>query len=76
MDQAQHFGALNPASAGSSSGQAGEDFREGLDGTERASACLLILWSVVVDTPAVFALAQESAKRTKLWYESSEKARR
>ena len=36
MDQAQHFGALNAAAGGASGGQSGEDFREGLDGTERA----------------------------------------
>lgn len=35
MDQAQHFGALGASAGGAGHGQAGEDFREGLDGTER-----------------------------------------
>jgi len=56
MDQAQHFGGSSEAG---SSGQGGEDFREGLDATERE----------------LFALAQHSAKRTKVWYESSDKGR-
>ncbi|EJD01215.1 GINS complex, Psf3 component [Fomitiporia mediterranea MF3/22] len=61
MDQAHHFGALGAAnSGGAGQGQAGEDFREGLDGTERE----------------LFALAQESAKLTKQWFESSDKAKR
>lgn len=35
MDQAQHFGALGAGAGGVGQGQAGEDFREGLDATER-----------------------------------------
>lgn len=37
MDQAHHFGALGASAGGApgGSGHAGEDFREGLDGTER-----------------------------------------
>lgn len=35
MDQAYHFGALGANAGGAGQGQAGEDFREGLDGTER-----------------------------------------
>lgn len=35
MDQAQHFGALGASAGGAGQGQAGEDFREGLDATER-----------------------------------------
>ncbi|TDL29469.1 GINS complex, Psf3 component, partial [Rickenella mellea] len=62
MDQAHHFGSLGSSAAGvvGGSGNAGEDFREGLDATERE----------------LFALAQESAKQTKQWYESSDKMRR
>ncbi|KAL5530198.1 PSF3 [Sanghuangporus sanghuang] len=60
MDQAQHFGALGANAGGAVQGQAGEEFREGLDGLERE----------------LFALAQESAKLTKQWYESSDKAKR
>ncbi|THH03588.1 hypothetical protein EW145_g6162 [Phellinidium pouzarii] len=60
MDQAQHFGALGASSGGAGHGQVGEGFREGLDGTERE----------------LFALAQESSKLVKQWYESSEKANR
>ncbi|KAI0068899.1 GINS complex Psf3 component [Artomyces pyxidatus] len=60
IDQAQHFAALGPAGGGGQSGDQALMFREGLDGTERE----------------LFALAQESAKRTKQWYESSEKGRR
>ncbi|KAL5476509.1 PSF3_1 [Sanghuangporus weigelae] len=58
MDQAQHFGALGANAGGAVQGQAGQEFREGLDGLERE----------------LFALAQESAKLTKQWYESSDKA--
>ncbi len=35
MDQAQHFGALGNHAGGAGDGLKGEDFREGLDGTER-----------------------------------------
>ncbi|KIK07599.1 hypothetical protein K443DRAFT_673181 [Laccaria amethystina LaAM-08-1] len=45
---------------GASSGDSAQSFREGLDTTERE----------------LFALAQESAKRTKRWYDDSDKARR
>lgn len=45
---------------GAGSGDAAQSFREGLDTTERE----------------LFALAQESAKRTKRWYDDSDKARR
>ena len=53
-------------------------FREGLDGTERERE-LRDGPPVVSETdsgPAVFVLAQESARRTKRWYETSERARR
>ena len=78
MDQAQHFGALGAAAGGSSSssGQTGEDFREGLDETERERMFLSSLSEFETDINAVFVLAQESAKRTKQWYESSDKTRR
>ncbi|KAI0643721.1 GINS complex Psf3 component [Trametes meyenii] len=60
VDQAQHFASLH-TSAGASGGDAGTAaFREGLDGTERE----------------LFQLAQESAKKTKAWYETSEKGKR
>ncbi|KAI9001129.1 GINS complex Psf3 component [Trametes punicea] len=60
IDQAQHFASLH-AAAGPSSGDAGTAaFREGMDGTERE----------------LFQLAQESTKRTKAWYETSERRRR
>ncbi|KAJ8468232.1 hypothetical protein ONZ51_g9771 [Trametes cubensis] len=60
IDQAQHFASLH-AAAGPSSGDAGAAaFREGMDGTERE----------------LFQLAQDSAKKTKAWYETSERGRR
>ncbi|KAL4076005.1 hypothetical protein V8B97DRAFT_1924847 [Scleroderma yunnanense] len=62
IDQAQHFAALGP-SGGAGGGPAedtAQSFREGLDGTERE----------------LFALAQDSAKRMKRWYESNDRARR
>ncbi|KZS97639.1 GINS complex, Psf3 component [Sistotremastrum niveocremeum HHB9708] len=52
MDQAQHFGGSS-----TTSGQGGEDFREGFDATERE----------------LFALAQDSTRATKVWHESSDK---
>ncbi|EIM88506.1 uncharacterized protein STEHIDRAFT_167783 [Stereum hirsutum FP-91666 SS1] len=58
IDQAQHFGALGPAGGSGQSGDSAQSFREGLDATERE----------------MFALAQESAKRTKRWYETSDRA--
>jgi len=60
IDQAQHFAALGPAGGGGTSSDVTQTFREGLDGTERE----------------LFLLAQESARRTKRWYEDSDKARR
>ncbi|RDB23139.1 DNA replication complex GINS protein PSF3 [Hypsizygus marmoreus] len=60
IDQAQHFAALGPVGAGGSNGDTAQAFREGLDTTERE----------------LFALAQESAKRTKKWYEESDRPRR
>jgi len=59
VDQAQHFAALGQAGAGGSSGNSSQMFREGLDATERE----------------LFALAQESAKRTKNWYEDNHRTR-
>ncbi|KAI9063404.1 GINS complex Psf3 component [Trametes sanguinea] len=60
IDQAQHFASLH-ATSGPSSGDAGAAaFREGMDGTERE----------------LFQLAQDSARRTKAWYETSERGRR
>ncbi|KAF5387772.1 hypothetical protein D9615_000213 [Tricholomella constricta] len=60
IDQAQHFAALGPVGAGGASGDVAQLFREGLDSTERE----------------LFSLAQESAKRTKKWYEESDRSRR
>ncbi|KIJ70263.1 hypothetical protein HYDPIDRAFT_104950 [Hydnomerulius pinastri MD-312] len=60
IDQAQHFAALGPAGGGGPAGDAAQSFREGLDGTERQ----------------LFALAQDSAKRTKRWHEGNDRARR
>ncbi|KZP24579.1 GINS complex Psf3 component [Athelia psychrophila] len=60
VDQAQHFATLGSLGAGGSSGDTAQSFREGLDATERE----------------LFSLAQESAKRTKRWYEESDRGRR
>ncbi|KZW04047.1 hypothetical protein EXIGLDRAFT_758350 [Exidia glandulosa HHB12029] len=59
MDQAQHFAGAGTGIgvAHSGTGDAGQEFREGLDQTERE----------------LFALAQESARRTKAWFESSDR---
>ncbi|KAF8897348.1 hypothetical protein BD779DRAFT_1490327 [Infundibulicybe gibba] len=59
IDQAQHFAALGPIGGGGSTGDTAQSFREGLDGTERE----------------LFALAQESARQTKRWYEESDRSR-
>ena len=76
IDQAQHFAALGPVGSSTQSGDMAQSFREGLDATEREcekSICLkLMLYSYL----AVFSLAQESAKRTKQWYESTDRSRR
>jgi GINS complex subunit 3 len=83
IDQAQHFAALGPSGGGGPTGDSAQAFREGLDGTERErelSAYPGIFvheadkWFMTVFE--VFALAQESAKRTKRWYEDSDKGRR
>ncbi|KAF9821021.1 hypothetical protein IEO21_00998 [Rhodonia placenta] len=68
IDQAQHFASVHAAAASGSGGggnglgsdEATMAFREGLDGTERE----------------LFVLAQESARRQKRWYDSSERSRR
>ncbi|EJD53765.1 GINS complex, Psf3 component [Auricularia subglabra TFB-10046 SS5] len=60
MDQAQHFAGAGVGIGVSSTGtgDAGQEFREGLDQTERE----------------LFALAQESARRTKAWFDSSDRS--
>lgn len=60
IDQAQHFAALGPAGGGGQSGDSALAFREGLEVTERE----------------LFSLAQESARKTKQWYESTDRLRR
>ncbi|KAH9173422.1 GINS complex, Psf3 component [Lactarius sanguifluus] len=60
IDQAQHFAALGPAGGGGQSGDSALAFREGLEVIERE----------------LFSLAQESAKKTKQWYESTDRLRR
>jgi len=60
IDQAQHFAALGPAGGGGQSGDAALTFREGLEVTERE----------------LFTLAQESTKKAKQWYESTDRSRR
>ncbi|KDQ64683.1 hypothetical protein JAAARDRAFT_28318 [Jaapia argillacea MUCL 33604] len=60
IDQAQHFAALGSGGGVRSTADVTQMFREGLDSTERE----------------LFILAQESAKRTKKWYETSERGRR
>ncbi|EPT03088.1 GINS complex Psf3 component [Fomitopsis schrenkii] len=68
IDQAHHFASIHAAAASSSGNSGGSitsdeatiAFREGLDGTERE----------------MFVLAQEGARRTKRWYETSERVRR
>jgi len=59
MDQAQHFGGAGASvgRGGGTSGDIGQDFREGLDQTERE----------------LFSVGQESARKTKAWYESSDR---
>jgi GINS complex subunit 3 len=77
IDQAQHFAALGPVGAGGPSGDSAQAFREGLDATERERECCSIPphFDGLKDV-AVFTLAQESAKRTKKWYDESDKPRR
>ncbi|TFK76105.1 hypothetical protein BDN72DRAFT_786470 [Pluteus cervinus] len=60
IDQAQHFGVIGTSGVGGSAGDTSQIFREGLDTTERE----------------LFALAQESARKVKKWYETSDKSRR
>ncbi|KAF9550326.1 hypothetical protein CPC08DRAFT_699326 [Agrocybe pediades] len=59
IDQAQHFAALGQAGSGGASANAAQAFREGLDTTERE----------------IFLLAQGTAKRTKRWYQDTERKR-
>ncbi|KAI0092587.1 GINS complex Psf3 component [Irpex rosettiformis] len=60
IDQAQHFASINAAGGGAGASDGTLTFREGLDGTERE----------------LFALAQESARRTRKWYTTSERGRK
>ena len=77
MDQAQHFGALGAAAGGAAEGQSGKEFREGLDATERERRCPPSHARAEPDgSRLVFGIAQESAKQSKLWYESTDKPRR
>ena len=69
IDQAQHFAALGQASGGGGgSSNSAQSFREGLDTTERERESSSFL-NILLSSSAVFALAQESAKRTKQWAE-------
>lgn len=77
IDQAQHFAALGAGgSGGGAGGDATASFREGLDGTERECKLLKVVHAMVMTVFLVFALAQDSAKQTKKWYESSDRGRR
>ncbi|GJE84725.1 GINS complex, Psf3 component [Phanerochaete sordida] len=60
IDQAQHFASINSSGGGAGASDGTLAFREGLDGTERE----------------LFALAQDSARKTKRWYEATERGRR
>jgi len=60
VDQAQHFAALGQSGGGGSTGNSAQSFRQGLDMTERE----------------LFSFAQESARKTKQWYEENNGARR
>ncbi|KAI0723463.1 GINS complex, Psf3 component [Earliella scabrosa] len=62
IDQAQHFASLHGTAGGASRGGDATiaAFREGMDGTERE----------------LFQLAQDSARKTKGWYETSDRGRR
>ncbi|EKM59618.1 uncharacterized protein PHACADRAFT_250229 [Phanerochaete carnosa HHB-10118-sp] len=60
IDQAQHFASINVSGGGAGASDGTLAFREGLDGTERE----------------LFASAQDSARKTKRWYEMTERGRR
>ncbi|VDC06136.1 unnamed protein product [Peniophora sp. CBMAI 1063] len=60
IDQAQHFAALGPVGGAGQSNDVAAAFREGLDATERD----------------MFTLAQDSARSTKQWYESTDRGRK
>ncbi|KAI6034322.1 hypothetical protein BKA83DRAFT_4188261 [Pisolithus microcarpus] len=68
IDQAQHFATLGTLGVAGSAVDAAQSFREGLDGTGKRTFAALT-------RHPVFALAQESSKRTKRWYENHDKAR-
>ena len=77
IDQAQHFAALGPAGGGGQSGDVALMFREGLGVTERVREFFLLSsFRFPPDFRAalqkVFLLAQESAKKTKQWYEPTD----
>jgi len=82
MDQAQHFGgaaaSIGGGGGGGAAGESGDgggEFREGLEGTERESRsfCFFTLCISEINLPLVFALAQESSRNTKLWYETNDR---
>jgi GINS complex subunit 3 len=82
IDQAQHFAALGPAGGGGQSGDTALTFREGLEVTERERESIDLLFPSEAGTlkpvccGKVFMLAQESAKKAKQWYESTDRLRR
>lgn len=77
MDQAQNFGGAAGSMGGAiGSGDVGDDFREGLEGVERerkASPHPFNYKDTSQRRNKVFTLAQDSARATKSWYESSDK---
>ena len=82
IDQAQHFASIQSAGSSRGGDAAIAAFREGMDGTERerslpgSLAREEILLTAVFCAPAVFQLAQDSARRTKAWYDTNERSRR
>ena len=76
VDQAQHFASINAAGGSGGGSETSLTFREGMDGSERECTCRTRSLGRFADLAPVFVLAQESAKRTKLWYESTDLGRR
>ena len=77
VDQAQHFAALGPVGGAGQSNDVATAFREGLDATERDSKHLVTpCLSAHTHIFIVFMLAQDSARATKQWYESTDRGRK
>lgn len=69
-----YFGA-GSGTRGGQGNDASEEFRQGLEGTERQSGFPIALYPCLAEMTIVFVIAQESTKQMREWLESSDRPR-